>query len=215
MPEQEELEAVLIPTLFNQHPALFISVSIPLTIMFRSPCHYLCVLNGSFTTVSQLFSISRSEFLIWNEGHPACLFSSLDTTALLASTTWTKTPLSSLYSAPNPLGEIMALFPTSSWSRHCSSPRCYLIGCRYNGSFFPNGKHFVVSGGNFSVTHIHHAGPGHPPGGAQHSLVEKPCYQSSDNFRVIPLGDLNLLHTIEYPDVICGVRRPRGRVSLS
>ncbi|KAJ7321933.1 hypothetical protein DFH08DRAFT_941821 [Mycena albidolilacea] len=162
MPGQEELEAVLIPTLFNQHPTLFISFH-------------------SFSNKG-----SRVSLLV-TEHHSSPCFHYMD---------------------EDPSFE--PVFSTeSAGGDHVPLPD------QYNGSFFPNGKHFVVSGGNFSVTHIHHAGPGHPPGGAQHSLVEKPCYQWSDNFRVIPLGDLNLLHTIEYPDVICGVRRPRGRVSLS
>lgn len=77
---------------------------------------------------------------------------------------------------------------------------------RYTGAIFPNGKHFVVAGGNFSVTHIHQPGTGHTPGALRpHSLWK-------GQFRNIRLGDLNLLRPIEYPDVICGQRRPRGRV---
>ncbi|KAJ6532552.1 hypothetical protein B0H19DRAFT_1241893, partial [Mycena capillaripes] len=44
--------------------------------------------------------------------------------------------------------------------------------------FFSNSKHIVVMGGNF--TNINHAAPSSPPG-----------------FRVIPLGDLNLLHEMK------------------
>ncbi|KAJ6532499.1 hypothetical protein B0H19DRAFT_1241869, partial [Mycena capillaripes] len=45
-------------------------------------------------------------------------------------------------------------------------------------AFFSNSKHIVVMGGNF--TNINHAAPSSPPG-----------------FRVIPLGDLNLLHEMK------------------
>jgi hypothetical protein len=68
--------------------------------------------------------------------------------------------------------------------------------CRYAGAFFPKAKHFVVAGGKFkSVTNIHQAAPSAPPG-------ELKCIPSTEiltlgtDFRVIPLGDLNLLHEI-------------------
>ncbi|KAJ7277331.1 hypothetical protein C8J57DRAFT_1223079 [Mycena rebaudengoi] len=51
---------------------------------------------------------------------------------------------------------------------------------QYTGAFFPGATNFVVKGGKFkSVTNIHQAVPSVPPA-----------------FRVIPLGDLNLLHSV-------------------
>ncbi|KAJ7018582.1 hypothetical protein C8F04DRAFT_1198799 [Mycena alexandri] len=66
---------------------------------------------------------------------------------------------------------------------------------RYNGAFFPRAKHFVVAGGKFtSVTHIHQAAANAPP-----------------NFRIIPIGDLNLLHQLEPCSGFGVVRRRQGQ----
>ncbi|KAJ7470013.1 hypothetical protein B0H11DRAFT_1388948 [Mycena galericulata] len=54
-------------------------------------------------------------------------------------------------------------------------------GDRYTGAFFPRAKEFTVAGGTFqSITHIHQVAPSAP----------------QSDFRVIPMGDLNLLRTI-------------------
>ncbi|KAJ7669880.1 hypothetical protein DFH06DRAFT_1293857 [Mycena polygramma] len=67
----------------------------------------------------------------------------------------------------------------------------------YTGGFFPKAKDFNVSGGSFtSVSHIYQAAPSVPM-----------------DFRVIPLGDLDLLHKIDRPGSKV-VRRSRlGRAS--
>ncbi|KAJ6619647.1 hypothetical protein B0H10DRAFT_2025491 [Mycena sp. CBHHK59/15] len=69
---------------------------------------------------------------------------------------------------------------------------------RYTGAFFPKGQHFVVTGGRYeSVTHIYQTSPSDHP-----------------DFRVIPLGDLNLLHPIGHQDGSAVVRRQGGRASV-
>ncbi|KAJ7725569.1 hypothetical protein B0H16DRAFT_1471809 [Mycena metata] len=66
---------------------------------------------------------------------------------------------------------------------------------RYSGAFFPQAKHFVVAGGKFkSVTHIHQAAANAPP-----------------DFRIIPIGDLNLLHQLELCSGSGVARRRQGR----
>ncbi|KAJ7643455.1 hypothetical protein DFH06DRAFT_1213266 [Mycena polygramma] len=63
----------------------------------------------------------------------------------------------------------------------------------YTGGFFPRAKDFNVSGGTFtSVSHIYQAAPSVPT-----------------DFRLIPLGDLNLLHKIDHG---VGVVQRRQRV---
>ncbi|KAJ7252279.1 hypothetical protein C8J57DRAFT_1665162 [Mycena rebaudengoi] len=54
---------------------------------------------------------------------------------------------------------------------------------QYIGAFFTGAKHFVIAGGKFkSVTHIHHTTSSDPP-----------------DIRMIPIGDLDLLHKIGHP----------------
>ncbi|KAJ7806613.1 hypothetical protein B0H14DRAFT_2875416, partial [Mycena olivaceomarginata] len=68
---------------------------------------------------------------------------------------------------------------------------------RYTGTFFPRAKHFVVAGGNFSrIMNISQAAPSDPP-----------------DFRVIPLGDLDLRHEIILKAGSVAAHRRRGRVS--
>ncbi|KAJ7687110.1 hypothetical protein B0H17DRAFT_1136438 [Mycena rosella] len=69
---------------------------------------------------------------------------------------------------------------------------------RVTGAFFLNARNFVVTGGRFkSITNIHHAVPAEPP-----------------DFRVIPLGDLDLRHEIRlnYDTGIVDRRQIRGPV---
>ncbi|KAJ7679462.1 hypothetical protein DFH06DRAFT_1166668 [Mycena polygramma] len=72
--------------------------------------------------------------------------------------------------------------------QHTSSPD------GYTGGLFPKAKDFNISGGNFtSVAHIHNAAPATPA-----------------DFRMIPLGDLDLLHKIDRPGSGVVQRRRRG-----
>ncbi|KAJ6545257.1 hypothetical protein B0H19DRAFT_1075599 [Mycena capillaripes] len=61
-------------------------------------------------------------------------------------------------------------------------------------AFFSNSKHIVVMGGTF--TNNNHVAPSNPP-----------------DFRVIPIGDLNLLKEIKHPSESLVVRRWKGRAS--
>jgi hypothetical protein len=86
--------------------------------------------------------------------------------------------------------------------------------CRYTGAFFPKAKHFVVAGGKFkSITNIHHAASAPAGREGTHSLTEK-AYPPWIDFRVIPLGDLNLLHTIGSESGAGAVRGKHGRPSF-
>ncbi|KAJ6532584.1 hypothetical protein B0H19DRAFT_1187948 [Mycena capillaripes] len=66
---------------------------------------------------------------------------------------------------------------------------------RYTAVFFPEAKHFVVSGGNF--TNITQTAP-----------------RDSPDFRMIPMGDLNLLHKIQSSTRSSPGWRRKGRASI-
>ncbi|KAF7344250.1 hypothetical protein MVEN_01716300 [Mycena venus] len=52
---------------------------------------------------------------------------------------------------------------------------------RYTSAFFAHPRHFAINGGSFINTNINHAAPSEPP-----------------DFRMIPIGDLNLLREIRH-----------------
>jgi hypothetical protein len=66
-------------------------------------------------------------------------------------------------------------------------------------ALFPNGKHLVIGGGTFkSVTNIHEV-PIILLVSKDHTFTKslsRETYDSWIDFRIIPLGDLNLLHKI-------------------
>ncbi|KAF7334933.1 hypothetical protein MVEN_02243000 [Mycena venus] len=69
---------------------------------------------------------------------------------------------------------------------------------QYIGAFFTKAKHVVIAGGKFkSVTHIHH-----------------PTSSDPTDIRMIPIGDLDLLHKIGHPRESGLVRRRQGRSSV-
>jgi hypothetical protein len=69
-----------------------------------------------------------------------------------------------------------------------------------------------VAGGKFkSVTHIHQAAANAPSGRqGSHTHINKTYYRRID-FRIIPIGDLNLLHQLELCSGSGAVRRRHGR----
>ncbi|KAJ6536362.1 hypothetical protein B0H19DRAFT_384317 [Mycena capillaripes] len=66
---------------------------------------------------------------------------------------------------------------------------------QYTNAFFSKSKHFVIAGGNF--TNINQFAPSDPP-----------------DFRMIALGDLNLIHKIEPAGGSGVVRRRQGRATV-
>ncbi|KAJ7186213.1 hypothetical protein GGX14DRAFT_485662 [Mycena pura] len=69
---------------------------------------------------------------------------------------------------------------------------------RYAGSFFPDAKHFVLTGGKFtSITNI-----------------TQSAYHDPSDFRVIPLGDLDLRQEIRLDGTSGIVHRRNGRASV-
>ncbi|KAJ7464888.1 hypothetical protein B0H11DRAFT_2240316 [Mycena galericulata] len=103
----------------------------------------------------------------------------------------------------------------------------------YTSTFFSKSKRFVVSGGNF--TNVNESGPSQPPGIALEQHTMSAFFHNSKNFvvtggtftntnqvaprtpsdfRVIPIGDLNLLKEIKRASGSLVVRRREGRASL-
>ncbi|KAJ6532516.1 hypothetical protein B0H19DRAFT_1272783 [Mycena capillaripes] len=102
---------------------------------------------------------------------------------------------------------------------------------RYTGTFFSKSKDFGLSGGNF--TNVIEAAPSHPPGGARDQNTSAFFPNSKDfvvtggtftninqvtpstpsDFRVIPIGDLNLLKEIKHASGSLVVRRRKGQAS--
>jgi hypothetical protein len=108
----------------------------------------------------------------------------------------------------------MLPLPCSRCSQHHSRAISDTTQCRYTGAFFPKAMHFVVAGGKFkSITHVHQAAPIAPPGQLEHIRSTEILTFGTD-FRLIPLGDLNLLQEI---GIHCGanvVHRKNGGNSV-
>ncbi|KAJ7854212.1 hypothetical protein B0H14DRAFT_2756948 [Mycena olivaceomarginata] len=103
----------------------------------------------------------------------------------------------------------------------------------YTSTFFSKSKRFVVSGGNF--TNVNEPGPSQPPGIAldQHTMsaffpnskdfvvtggtftnTNQVAPRTPSDFRMMPIGDLNLLKEIKRASGSLVVRRRKGRASM-